>query len=554
LSVKYQRVKQQDWRKPKPWRWLTRTFSSIRLAVVLMCLIMAYSILGSLPLRYLLMAMVLALGGLATLFATLTIFAAAIHLTRRCAQPARSIVVGLVTLFGLAMALWGGYTLAWAVYAWLSHQPALAGHLGDTIRRLPWLEMTTLAFYAWWPMQLLLGLLVVNLIWATIRRVEWTLPNAGVLTVHAGIVVVALGSMVYGRYKIEGDALLKRADLGGDYVAHFYDANTPALYIARDSGNALMTPLPELPRYNDYPVGSLDMALHEQRFFDTLVSPNLRMTIPGFYAYARPTLREGQPMTVPPAKRQDEHEGRYTRSLLPVQLELNRPASEGGPWQHTVWLSFMRYPDEPRGRHQPKRVKVPGLGTIKLTFSRQRKPLPFAMQLRDFEMQPYPGSDLPRDFIATLAIVDLGPNGQRVGEPTIHQARLNKPVIYHPKHASLAMQRVKLSQNGWDPPQPSEPNPQARNAEGRLINQQTYAMIGVSNNVAIRVIFAGGVMIVAGIPWAFFVKPRLQRRQVSRSNAKAHQPREKNGQSPQNPSSTPSAAGGEAMSPGGCAS
>ena len=228
--------------------------------------------------------------------------------------------------------------------------------------------------------------------------------------------------------------------------------------------------------------------------------------------YIRDAVQVPTPVVTPKSQRQPKDEGTYLHALLPVDLEVT---SQGGgraePWRHRVWLPHMRYPEYPDGVHGPVRVDLPAASGVTepvyLAFSRVRRPLPFALTLDGFEMQPYEGTTIPRDYVADLTITDLGPDGRPAGSPRRGQARLNNPLI----HAGM-----KLSQTGWDPGDRSDPNHQARDERGRFVNQQRYSIIGVGNNVGIRAIFIGACLVVVGIPWAFYVKPMLVRRQSRR--------------------------------------
>ena len=89
--------------------------------------------------------------------------------------------------------------------------------------------------------------------------------------------------------------------------------------------------------------------------------------------------------------------------------------------------------------------------------------------------------------------------------------------------APFTLRRIKLSQAGWDPGDPQTP-PAAkaeRDANGRFVNQQRFTILGVGNNVGIRVIAVGAVFMTLGIPWAFYLKPWLIRRGVARRTARA---------------------------------
>lgn len=750
MSAKYQRIKQSDLALPAPLRWLTRAFSSITMAVVLLVLVVVYGIVASVP------VMLLALGGIYALVLLATVGVACLasfFMLRSQVTPLRV----LISLLTLAVASYLAYLGCRGAYDWAMHQPTLSLLRATVVYRTRWLEMTELEFYSWWPMKLILILFVINMIWATVRRIEFKFVNIGVLTVHTGIVVAAVGSIMYGQFKLEGDTILFRRDLGGVPERVFYDATEPAIYIAAGSAE-MMLPLPELPRYNDYELGELDIRLHDRPAFRDRFGPHVRMTIPGFLAYANlvpmwkpidqlsdpadaqmvsplielsiagdaeadgsrmalaaavpadrvsdnpgwaveylasptqqrvedllthvdgmhglivaipeinfrkaytiepgqtielddtgyslavreigdygmpfategykgatdtralvhfqgngknftrivmhrypersqdfipvpddPTVgpmgqrvdpdpaihltyldnskaqyhlvadapgakgthfivrlagtrpmwaklpedkfpipgpsglqwvhvtrqiaqaaRVNEPVAVPRISRNPKDEGTHIESLMPLQIEVDLPESEGGgTWQKLVWLTHMRYPKYPDQVHRPVDVNVPGVGNLHIVYSRQRYALPFAIALQEFEMQPYPGSEIPRDFVATLEIQDLtDPEAQ----PEVVKAHLNNPMVYRPANAPIGLNKIKISQTGWDPPDPQDPMRNTRDDNGRFTRQQRYTVLGIGNNVGIRIIFIGFTLVVVGIPWAFYVKPWLMQR------------------------------------------
>lgn len=75
-----------------------------------------------------------------------------------------------------------------------------------TIRQLPWLEMTEFEWFHWWPFNLLILLFCMTLVLATLRRIPLRTVNAGVWTIHSGIIMLCAGSYWYFATKVEGDA------------------------------------------------------------------------------------------------------------------------------------------------------------------------------------------------------------------------------------------------------------------------------------------------------------------------------------------------------------
>src|SRR5262249_23083443 len=63
-------------------------------------------------------------------------------------------------------------------------------------------------WFCWWPFQLMLGFFCFSLILVTIRRIPLTILNAGVWTIHAGIVILVISSAIYFGAKVEGEAVI----------------------------------------------------------------------------------------------------------------------------------------------------------------------------------------------------------------------------------------------------------------------------------------------------------------------------------------------------------
>lgn len=297
MSAKW--VRSQEWDRQHltgpltPLRWLLHAFSSISLAIFFLAMLAVYGVLASVPVgliallpTYLLYA--------ATLLITVAIVAGLplwgwLRITRSRAFSVR-FAVGLVLFILVALvAIWGWYAIAWPVmrYNESSHSGLrlFAGFVEQykavSVRRTPALEMTELEFYGWWPLKLLLVLFVVNMATATVRRIEFVLPNLGVLTVHTGIVTLGLGSAAYSVAKLEGDVLLlsgppdpgatsSAAPTPGPMEVGFFDNTRVVLRVSQvrtpQERAALGLPpdmeadqrrLFGVPRYNDYNLGAV---------------------------------------------------------------------------------------------------------------------------------------------------------------------------------------------------------------------------------------------------------------------------------------------------------
>lgn len=795
MSAKYERIKKADLALPAPLRWLTRAFSSITLAVIILTIICIYAVFATLPITFMLKAVLWSAMAASTTGVALI---GSVYLFRRTRLPIAAKIV--ISLIALGVSSFIGFLAGASAFNWMRYEPWYAELRGTIIYKTRFFEMTEIEFYSWWPFQMLLIIFVINMIWATIRRIDFNLPKLGVLTVHAGIVILSVGSMLYGVLKVEGDVFLLRPDLGGSWETTFYDVHAPALFVSRRTSTGqreMMIPLEgsrKIPRYNDYEVGELNIPIHESPGFTELFGNELQVSIPGFHPYAdltpkifeadagsennssvsdeklgpslyvqqgnstqplprfdplllsaniparrkattdafdveflnnpseqrvrdlltptstahglivripalqfqtiiqltearlntdipladtgysinvqnvdrysigfvtpgyrgandtQATVRffgnndvvgekdftrvtmhrypersqdfvqdanapsatvtnsdapfaglsmgqrqapdpeieivyldntkfqfhimiggpdildpEGKPMNlpddqlklimripgfrpvfgpmignsfplaagqnapwlhvlekyqnpvediapviVPKIERDPSEEGTFVHSLLPVRLSID---TETGPWQRTVWLRHMRYPEMPQGEYRPEIVDVPGIGEVTVAFSRKRHPLPFAIRLDAFEMTPYPGSDIPLDYRSDITIRDINADRLITGPEVSYATYLNNPAIHRASGSSLKFGKLKLSQNGWDAPQPDDPDAENVDANGLFTNQQRFTILGVANNVGIRIIAFGAVLIGIGIPWAFYIKPLLVQRE-----------------------------------------
>lgn len=273
MSAKWIRSKKWDDQFFPSWAWpakaVLRAFSSIWLAVILLCLVAIYGVLASVPIGLLALIPTKLVYAATVLAAVGVVAVLPIVLVRRVwrsASPMRFVltVVGGVALTVLAWHLWQTYV--WPSLHWDPAKQTGLRFFGDfierysstTLRRLPGMEMSELEFYSWWPLQVILLAFVVNMMTATVRRIEFSFVNLGVLTVHTGIVTIALGSAYYSGMKKEGDTLLLAGEPGADGkptpgppVRNFYDNTATVLYIRQEGRVWEMRPL-NPPRYNDY--------------------------------------------------------------------------------------------------------------------------------------------------------------------------------------------------------------------------------------------------------------------------------------------------------------
>ncbi len=318
-----------------PAKLVLRAFSSILLAVILLLCVVVYVTLASVPIGMLAQIPTWLIYGVMAVVVVGVIAGVPVWVFWRfTAGRGRGLRLGGAVLLVIVLGSSGGWV--WLTQLWpVVRYEVDAGGVGHglllfsgfcrayrstTLRRLPGMEMTELEFYAWWPLRLILLSFVLNMVTATVRRIEFSFKNLGVLTVHSGIVAITLGSIYYGGLKKEGDTLLLAGDPGADGKPTegptqdiFYDNTALSLYVAEESGPE-QRPILGVPRYNDYNVGAFvgESALESghrerpwaggsdpegmSRMLDIpvvdsplgLVDPDLKFRIVGYAAYAEP--------------------------------------------------------------------------------------------------------------------------------------------------------------------------------------------------------------------------------------------------------------------------
>ncbi|MFO0874561.1 MAG: hypothetical protein U0575_11400 [Phycisphaerales bacterium] len=74
-------------------------------------------------------------------------------------------------------------------------------------------ELTEFEWFHWWPFNLLILLICLNVAITTVRRIRLSVVNLGVWMIHTGIIILAIGSVIYFSRKVEGDAPVVRRQI-----------------------------------------------------------------------------------------------------------------------------------------------------------------------------------------------------------------------------------------------------------------------------------------------------------------------------------------------------
>jgi len=202
---------------------------------------------------------------------------------------------------------------------------------------------------------------------------------------------------------------------------------------------------------------------------------------------------------VPPERREEDAGRAGTFNVATI-------AVRRGDWSEVVHVPFSQWPDQMAW--QPAAVNVPGLrDPLRFQLGNTRREMPARVRLDEFELVPYAGdftSDSPmRDFRSILTVEPRG------GGPTDAVVRLNKPHYMDvprlgPLASVLPSESWLLFQSQWDP------------------EDQAFTVLGVGNRPGVVTMTVGCVMIVAGLLFAFYVKPIIIRRRKAAALAAHH--------------------------------
>lgn len=369
MSAKWRRVKAWDAENLTgpltPIRWVLTAFSSITLAVTLLTTVVLYGTLASVPVGLLaliptklvqlaIFLLVVVGPALALLWVTRRLISASGDSARSREMRFFASLISLTLGAALGYFLWTSFVhpairyeppipaLDRAARGLRFFAPFVEEYKGTVLRQLPSWEMTEIEFYAWWPFKLVLVLFVINMIVATIRRIEFRFVNIGVLTVHTGIVLIALGSIFYERGKVEGDIRLVK-NMPPKSV--FYDAILPAIYVWKTGDQRwYVHPLRNLSRYNEARAGSPhapDVAVHAQPRFSEMFPPSLEIDVVGVVPYG-----EVEPSWAPG--------GTALNPSLEVELHV-----DGADGQHLDWST--RLLGDMPGQKALGAAQLPGL-------------------------------------------------------------------------------------------------------------------------------------------------------------------------------------------------
>jgi hypothetical protein len=229
--------------------------------------------------------------------------------------------------------------------------------------------------------------LAVNLLSAQVRRLELSWKKAGLWIVHAGLILLVVGEFVTGMFQRD-DRLAFEVGQTSNYVFSLrdmelavIDTTDPAYDDVRGIPGSL------LAREGDVPVPGTPLTIRVHRFFENAQLSNLQ---PGQRALA--TAGVGASIAVqplPPAT-SDDDQNQTTALVEPL----------AGGRSYGTWLVS-------RVLGAPQTFVHEGR-TYRLELREARTYLPYALSLRQFRHDVYPGTDIPKNFSSLVHLENPG--------------------------------------------------------------------------------------------------------------------------------------------------
>jgi ABC-type transport system involved in cytochrome c biogenesis permease subunit len=266
------------------------------------------------------------------------------------------------------------------------------------------------------------GAMLVNLIAAHLVRFKLTWKRAGVILLHAGVILLMVGELVTGVFAVEATMTLKL-----DEASDFVDV-TRQMEIAVTDSSA-----PDHDRVTVVPQGLLERP-------GVVSDPQLPFDLEILEYWKNTSLslqREpGEGDVFPVASgawaqlgKQREGAGVDTEARSDIPSARVRVLEKGtGKELGTHLLSLWFYPNFELNRRRfdvpPPAVEVGGK-SYSLMLRNKRVYKPYSVKLLKFEHGKYPGTDIPKDFASTVLVTDA-----ETGDNREVRIWMNNPLRY----------------------------------------------------------------------------------------------------------------------------
>jgi hypothetical protein len=240
----------------------------------------------------------------------------------------------------------------------------------------------------------LVGLvLMVNLVAAQARRLEFSARKAGIWVVHAGLIVLVVGEFVTGGFQVDSRLVFEE----GETVNYVQDARGIELAVVETTDPAFddVYGVPEttLARGGTVQIPNGPLALRVKRFHRN--SQLFRAASPADAAGVDQGAGVGLGIRPLPPVTVDD---RADLSVAVVEVV-------AGDKSLGTFLAS-------NGIEAPQVIRHEGR-TFELSLRGRREYLPYTLTLKDFTHDVYPGTGIPKNFSSLVRLVDPGKGEDR---------------------------------------------------------------------------------------------------------------------------------------------
>jgi hypothetical protein len=246
--------------------------------------------------------------------------------------------------------------------------------------------------------------LAVNLVAAQLRRLELSWKKAGLWVVHLGLILLVAGEFVTGMFQRD-DRLAFENGQTTNFITSFRDVELAVIDTADPTYDDVYSiPGRLLAREADVPVPGTPLTIRVHAFHENAQLGRL------------PAGQVGEATAGIGA-------GVAVRPLAPETRDdaVNQPAAlvepQAGGRSYGVWLVSSQLGAPQAFTHEGH--------TYQLVLRERREYLPYALTLKKFSHDVYPGTDTPRNFSSLVRLVN-----PRTGEDRDVLIRMNQPLRY----------------------------------------------------------------------------------------------------------------------------
>jgi hypothetical protein len=254
----------------------------------------------------------------------------------------------------------------------------------------------------------LVGLvLLVNLVVAQARRLEWTGKKAGLWISHAGLIMLFGGEFISGALQVDSQMSIEE----GQTTNHI-DGKDPELAVVDGSDPAF-----------DEVFGVRDSVLSHE---GTVTLPGTSLQVRTLKFFRNAELKRREPNDPPSPATAGMGSGVTVMELAPVSQDdaINESAAyveilAGGKSMGTFLVAM--------GLGAPQQFMADGK-TYSLSLRPRRQYLPYSITLKDFKHDVYPGTDIPKNFSSLIHL-----SHPAAGEERDVLVFMNQPLRYDGK-------------------------------------------------------------------------------------------------------------------------